>query len=99
MAIAVVRRRLEILFAQAIALAGPDVGAPACYPDAPLPAERHVRRRGIGFFEVVAEPVVVVFRASVAFSLPRARPANEVSSRVAVLQLEHWFMLAKVRLR
>jgi hypothetical protein len=78
---------VEVLFAQPVALAAPDVGAPADDARASLPAERLVIGVGVGLFEIVGEPLVVPLATGVAVPLLRSRTADEVARPVAVLEV------------
>ena len=87
LAVAVERLAVQILFAQPVALAAPDVGASADDARAALPAERLVIGVGVGFLEIVGEPLVVPLAAGVAVALLRPRAADEVARLVAVLEV------------
>ena len=78
LAVAVERLALQVLLAEAIALAPPHVGAAADDAQAALPGERLVRRRRVRLLEIVGEPAVVVFHARVAVLLARARAADQI---------------------
>ena len=90
------RLAFEILLAEAIALAAPDVGAAADDAHPALPAEGLVRGSGVGLFEVVREPVVVVFGAGVAVALARPRLGHDARRASAIAQLEGLFVLRVV---
>ena len=96
LAVAVEGLALQVLLAEPIALAAPDVGASADHARAALPAERLVVRVGVRLVEVVGEPVVVPLAAGVAVALLRPRPPHQVARLVAVLQVEGGDVLGEV---
>src|SRR5205823_3811399 len=95
-AVPVHRSRFEIEIAEPVALAGPHVRASAHDAHPPLPAEGLSGRRRVRLFEIVREPVVVVFGARVALALARARPAHDFRRAVAIFEIELWFVLAEI---
>jgi len=97
LAVAVERGRFEVQIAEAIALPSPDHGAAAGHAQAADPGERHVLGRGVRLFEVVSEPVVVVFVAEK--FLDGARPLNHLGRAVAILQLERRLVLRELTFR
>ena len=87
---------LQVLLAEAIALAAPDVGASAGDAHAALPRERLAVRGGVRLLDVVAEPVRVVLGAGVAVLLRRLRAADQIVGARAVLQLVGGLVLGVV---
>ncbi len=96
LAVAVEGLALQVLLAEPIALAAPDVGASADHARAALPAERLVVRIGVRLVEVVGEPLVVPLAARVAVALLRPRPPHQVARLVAVLEVVGGDVLGEV---
>ena len=95
-AVAVKGSGLQVEVAQPETHSPPDIRPAASHPQPPLPTERHVGRRGIGFIQVVCEPVVVVFRAGVTIFLNGASLADQRFGVVAILQLEYGLVLGEI---
>ena len=88
----------EVPVAETQRHAAPDVGAATGHAEAAQPVERFVRGRGVGFFDVVDEPVLGIFVANVHhLRLNGASFADNFRGEVAILQFESWSMLAEIR--
>ena len=94
--VTVERFAVQVLFAQPVALAAPDVGASADDARAALPAERLVSGVGVGLLEIVDEPLVVPLATRVAIALSRPRAPHEVARLVAILELVGLDVLGEV---
>ena len=93
-AISVAARRFEIVRAPAITLPAPHQRSSAQYAQ-PLPGKRLVRRCAVRIFQIVHEPLVVVFHARVALLLHRPRARN-LRRMIVVLQLVRRHVLGKL---
>ena len=94
--VAILGGRLEIRVAETQTNASPNVRAASCHAQAPHPIEGLVGRRGVGFFKIVDEPVIVVFAADVEFRLDGTGLAYDLGSEIPVLQLECGFVFGEV---
>src|SRR5437879_13314056 len=81
-------RSLEIEIAEAKANTPPDVRAPTCDAHPAQPTEGLVRRCSVRLFQVVAEPIVVVFRAGVTKLLNRPSLPDHFWGPVPVPELD-----------
>ncbi len=95
-AVTVVRGGFEIPIAEAQAYAAPNIGAAAGHPQATHPVEGLVGGSGVRLFEVVDEPVVVVFAADLKFGLDGTRLADDFFGEVAVFEFERWLVFGEI---
>src|SRR6266403_1852037 len=93
-AVPVARRRLEIVIAQAVTLTAPDQRSPAEHAQ-PLPCKRLARGRAVWIFQIVDEPLVVIFHARVALLLDGPR-AHDLGRVIAVFELVGRHVLGKL---
>ena len=96
LAVAVERLAVQILVAEPVRLAAPDIRAPADDTRAALPTERLVVRGGVRFFEIVDEPLVVPLAARIAVTLTRARAAHPLARLIAIRQVVRRHVLGEV---
>src|SRR5215472_16667690 len=91
--IAIVARSFEIYIAEAITLPSPHQRA-APKNTQPLPGEWPIGRSTVWIFEIIDEPLVVIFHTGVALSLDRPS-AHHLWRVVTILQLERGHVLGE----